>query len=112
MARRQTSRSEIEKPPYGLTKKQWREVQKEALKIDPKTAITSVHTAYFYDPYGIHPNLPDEYKTTVKYDMARSPNSDVWVCFEDLPWKTVRALRKRDKKSSRERTEEKFYELD
>jgi hypothetical protein len=57
------------------------------------------------DPYAVDPNLPEEYDCVGRVYFARSPGSDVWVSFDDLPkdtrerlWKRIRngELRERD----------------
>jgi hypothetical protein len=58
------------------------------LHIDPQTAIVEWTYAQTLDPYGDDPDLPDEYWQIGRAYFARSPGSDVWVCFYDLPWFT------------------------
>jgi hypothetical protein len=48
--------------------------------IDPETA-----DAQTLDPYGIDPDLPDEYWQLGREYFACDPNSDVWLHFDDLP---------------------------
>jgi hypothetical protein len=67
---------------------QWLAVRKEAgLKIDPETA--EVHWCYglTLDPYGVLDEweLPEEFHQIGREYFARSPGSDVWVIFDDLP---------------------------
>ena len=46
-----------------------------------------------FDPYGVHQNLlPELQDDCGKMHFARSPGSDVWVYFEDLPKATYDAL--------------------
>jgi hypothetical protein len=59
------------------------------LQIDPETAQVHWTYAQTLDPYGDDPNLPEEYQQVGREYFARSPGSDVWVCFRDLP-KAVR----------------------
>jgi hypothetical protein len=76
-----------------MTVEQWLAIRKEAaLKIDPDTA--EIHWSYIQimDPYGVHPDLPQEYDQVGRGYFARSPGSDVWVSFYDLPEKVVKAL--------------------
>jgi hypothetical protein len=71
-------------------RKAWLAIRKEAgLKIDPETA--EVHWGYgqTLDPYGVDPDLPEELQQIGREYFARSPGSDVWVHFGDLP-ETVR----------------------
>jgi hypothetical protein len=72
---------------------QWLAIRKEAgLKIDPKTA--EVHWEYgcTFDPYGVYRDLPEECQQVGRMYFARSPDSDIWVCFYDLPDATRDAL--------------------
>jgi len=74
----------------------WLAARKEAgLQIDPETAEVDWTYAYTLDPYGVHPNLPEECQQVGREYFARSPRSDVWVCFGDLPNATSDALWKR-----------------
>jgi hypothetical protein len=76
----------------GLTEevKQWLAIRAEAAKhIDPTTAEVEWSYAQTLDPYGVVPELPEEYQQVGRAYFARSPGSDVWVCFYDLevtPW--------------------------
>jgi hypothetical protein len=74
----------------------WLAIRKKAgLKINPKTAIVTRHAAQILDPYGDDPDLPGEFHCFGQVDFARSPGSDVWVSFYDLPSTTAKALRKK-----------------
>src|SRR5947209_3619717 len=65
---------------------QWLAVRKEAgRRIDPHTAAVEWWYAQTLDPYGINPELPEEYQQVGREYFARSPGSDVWVNFCDLP---------------------------
>ena len=73
--------------------KKWLEIRKEAgLKIDPETAEVDWTYAQTLDPYGVDPELPEEYQQVGREYFARSPGSDVWVNFGDLPKGTSDAL--------------------
>jgi hypothetical protein len=73
-------------------RKAWLAIRKEAgLKIDPETAEVTWCYAETLDPYGIDP-VPEEYSCVGREYFARSPGSDVWVCFGDLPEATQSAL--------------------
>jgi len=61
------------------------------LHIDPETAIVNWEYRYTCDPYGDHPDLPTYQQIGREY-FARSPESNVWVLFEDLPDATHDAL--------------------
>jgi hypothetical protein len=67
--------------------------RKEAgLKIDPETAEVDWHYALTLDPYGIGLDLPEELQQVGREYFARSPGSDIWVRFGDLPDSTRKAL--------------------
>ena len=74
-------------------------IRKEAdLKIDPETAEVLWDYAQVLDPYGIDPNLPDECYCVGRAYFARSPDSDIWVEFGDLPETSRDALWQRHKR--------------
>jgi hypothetical protein len=74
--------------------KKWLAIRKEAaLRIDPETAEVVWVYAQLGDPYGVDP-FPKEWYVG-KEDFYRSPGSDVWVAFDDLPDATREALRLR-----------------
>jgi hypothetical protein len=62
------------------------------LHIDPETADVEWTYAQTLDPYGDDPNLPEECWQVGREYFARSPGSDVWVSFHDLPDATRDAL--------------------
>ena len=69
---------------------QWLAIHKEAgLKLDPETAEVEWCYAQTLDPYGVDPDLPEQCQQIGREYFARSPASDVWVNFRDLP-KTIR----------------------
>ena len=71
----------------------WLASRKEAgFKIDPETAEVEWTYAQTLDPYGVDPELPEEYWQVGREYFARSPGSDVWVWFGDLPAATRDAL--------------------
>jgi len=73
--------------------KNWLAIRKKAgLDIDPETAEVEWIYAQTLDPYGIYPELPEEYWQIGREYFARSPGSDVWVEFSDLPEATNEAL--------------------
>ena len=83
------------KEQVELTTEEWRAIRKEAgLRIDPATAKVTWWFAQVVDPYGIYPYDPEADCVGREY-FARSPESDVWVNFSDLPEATVAALWKR-----------------
>ena len=74
-----------------MTVEQWLAIRKEAARqIDPETAEVMWHYVRIGDPYGLYP-LPEDYNIGRGY-FARSPGSDVWVSFYDLPKATAEAL--------------------
>jgi hypothetical protein len=76
----------------------WLAIRKEAgLHIDPETADVEWTYAYTLDPYGVE-NVPEEYQCIGREYFARSPGSDVWVNFGDLPEATERALWEKHKR--------------
>jgi hypothetical protein len=58
----------------------------------PSLAPASGEYAQTLDPYGVYPDLPEEWQQVGREYFARSPGSDIWVCFDDLPKKTRDAL--------------------
>jgi hypothetical protein len=81
------------------TVEQWLAIRKEAgLQIDPETAEVLWVYAQTLDPYGVDPELPEEYRQIGREYFARSPGSDVWVWFGDLPDATRSALLERHKR--------------
>jgi hypothetical protein len=79
-----------------MTKEQWLAVRKEAaLQIDPETALVWRDYGQILDPYGVDPDLPEECQCIGRVYFARSPGSDVWVCFYDLPKAVRDRLRER-----------------
>ena len=71
----------------------WFRIDEEAgRKIDPDTA--EVHWAYrqVLDPHRVLPDLPEEAVEVGRDYFARSPESDKWVWFGDLPEATRDAL--------------------
>jgi hypothetical protein len=67
-------------------RKNFREIRRQAgLRIDPSTAEVTWWYVQDMDPYGIDPDLPDQYHCISRGYFARAPESDIWVCFHDLP---------------------------
>ena len=92
MNRQQPTTIDLNHENSQMTKEQWLAVCKEAaLKIDPETAEVRWDYARTLDPYGIG-DAPDEYFQVGRAYFARSPGSDVWVWFGDLPDTTRAAL--------------------
>jgi hypothetical protein len=69
-----------------MTEKMIQQIRKEAgLKIDPETAEVDWIYAQTVDPYGDRRDIPDECWQVGREYFARSPGSDIWVNFGDLP---------------------------
>jgi hypothetical protein len=69
-----------------MPKEQWLAIRKQAaLQIDPETAEIDWIFAQVCDPYGVDPDLPEEYRAIGRAYFARSPGGDIWVSFDDLP---------------------------
>jgi hypothetical protein len=76
---------------HKLTVGQWLVIRKEeGLKIDPETAEVDWDYGWMEDPYCLHPDI--ELDQVERQYFARSPGSDVWVWFGDLPDATASAL--------------------
>jgi len=87
--------------------KKWLAIRKKAgRKIDPETAEVCCIYAQTLDPYGIYPELPEEYQQVGREYFAQSPGSDIWVLFGDLPRATRDALWEKHKG---EKSEGLFY---
>ena len=71
--------------------------KEEALNIDPDTAEVEWRYRQTLDPYGVGRDLPEECQQVGRAYFARSPGSDVWVWFGDLPEKVRDALFERHK---------------
>jgi len=72
---------------------QWLQIRKEeGRRIDPETAEVVWVYAQMLDPYGVDPHLPDECWQVGREYFARSPGSDIWVWFGDLPEETRKVL--------------------
>jgi hypothetical protein len=69
--------------------------QAVGLHIDPETAEVAWIYAQTLDPYGDDPNLPEECRQIGREYFARSPGSDLWILFDDLPKATCDALWKK-----------------
>jgi hypothetical protein len=75
---------------------EWLAIRKEAgLKINPDTAEVLWDYAPTLDPYGVYDDLPEECRDVGRQYFARSPGTDVWVSFCDLPKATRDALWKK-----------------
>lgn len=73
----------------NLTVEQWLQIRKEeGRKIDPDTAECEWCYAQTLNPYDVDPALPEEYQQVGREYFARSPDSEIWVWFGDLPNET------------------------
>src|SRR5690349_15379218 len=82
-----------------ITVGQFLAIRKEAaFEIDPETAEFIWSWEQILDPYGVDPDLPEECYCVGRVYFARSPESDVWVSFYDLPKATVERLWERIRK--------------
>jgi hypothetical protein len=59
--------------------------KRAAQQIDPETAEIYWIYGLDGDPYNVGADLPEEYQCIGRQYFARSPESDVWVYFGDLP---------------------------
>src|SRR5262245_37874539 len=72
---------------------EWLALRKEAaLKIDPETAEVHWQWGQILDPYGIKSDLTAEHDQAGRLYFARSPGSEIWVSFYDLPDEVCGAL--------------------
>jgi hypothetical protein len=72
---------------------EWLAIRKaEGLKIDSDNAEVDWEYGQILDPYGVYPELPEEFQQVGRVYFVRSPGSGIWVCFYDLPKKTCDAL--------------------
>jgi hypothetical protein len=75
-------------------------IRKEAgLHIDPETAEVDWTYGLTLDPYGIYPELPEDYEQVGREYFARTSGSHVWVNFGDLPEATRDALWEKHRKN-------------
>jgi len=80
-------------PKDQLTVEQWLQIRKEkGQKIDPETAEVDWSYGQIGDPYCVVGDLTEEEYQVGRVYFARSPGSDIWVCFYDLPKETVGRL--------------------
>jgi hypothetical protein len=72
---------------------QWLAIHKEAARhIDPANAEVVWEKGPVCDPYGIYDLCPEAAAQVGTIYFARSPDSDLWVSFDDLPEATRDAL--------------------
>jgi hypothetical protein len=65
---------------------EFRSTRREAGKdIDPANVEVKWIYAQTVDPYGLDPELPVECQQVGREYFVRSPGSDIWVWFGDLP---------------------------
>jgi hypothetical protein len=93
------SKPEDTRNDVQMTRERWLATRKEAgLKIDPETAEVDWIYVQTLDPYGVYPDLPAECQQVGRAYFARSPDSDIWVEFGDLPKATAEALYQKHKR--------------
>ena len=75
-----------ERSRTNMTNEQWRAACKEAgQKIDPETAEVLWEHGSGLDPYGLHDLAGERDDYVQRNYFARSPGSETWVWFGDLP---------------------------
>jgi len=84
---------DTEKTEDQLTVEQWLQIRKDAgLELDPETAEVTWSYAQTLDPHGVSPDVPEDLHQVGREYFARSPGSDIWVSFGDLPHETEDTL--------------------
>jgi len=81
--------------PSEAKKREWLAIRKKAGRgIDPETAEVMYVPGCAFDPYYIEPPelFEEEGRLVGRLYFARSPGSDIWVWFGDLPRATDKAL--------------------
>lgn len=77
----------------SLPKKEWLALRKQtAPTINPETAEVAWVYGLTLDCYGVHPDLPEDLQQVGREYFARSPGSEIWVSFGDLPEATRKSL--------------------
>ena len=85
-----------------LSVEEWLVIRKKAaLEIDPKTADYTWEYGLTLDPYGVYDDLTEEEQQVQRNHFVRSPGSDIWVSFRDLPPTVLEAFRERMERESR-----------
>ena len=88
----------VNKTVDELKIEQWLQTRKEeGRRIDPDVAEVMWSYVQTLDHYGVHPDLPDDCQQIGREYFARSPDSDIWVSFYDLPDETEIRLWERHK---------------
>ena len=88
-----TNRYEVNTVDNITVKKLLQIRKKEGKKIDPYTAEVNWRYVQILDPYGLNPELPEEYQQIGREYFARCPGSNISVSFTDLPATTRETLR-------------------
>jgi len=87
------SQTAKEVPTVEVTVEYLRMLRKEiGLHIDPETAEVWWEYAQTLDPYGDGLDIPEEYQQVGREYFARSPGSEAWIDFGDLPTAIRNAL--------------------
>ena len=77
---------------------EWLAIWKDdGLKIDPETAEVDWIYAQTLDPYGVYPDLPEQYRQVGREYFACAPGLEIWVWFGDIPAKARDRLWERHK---------------
>ena len=83
----------MKKTDDEIEREEWLAIRKAAgRKIDPETAEIDCKHGQIWDPYALYPELAEEFPEVGWIFFARSPGSDIWVEFGDLPVATRGAL--------------------
>ena len=88
-----------------ISVEEWLVIVKKAaaLAINPETAEISSLYGPPIDPYGVYDDLTEEEQQAGKHFFARSPGTDIWVSFRDLPPIVLKALWERMDRAPRPR---------
>ena len=65
----------------------------------PRNRRSGLDVPLTLDPYGVYPELPEELQQVGREYFARSPGSDIWVWFGDLPEATETVLWEKHKRT-------------
>ena len=77
----------------SLPLEEWLALRKLAvLAINPETAEVAWVYGITLDVYGVHPDLPEELQQVGREYFARSPGSEIWASFRNLPEATREML--------------------
>ena len=96
-----------------ISVEEWLAIRKKAaLEIDAETAEISSLYGPTIDSYGVYDDLTEEEQQVGKNRFARSPGSEIWVSFHDLPPTVLKALWERmDRESPDRDIRARFYQI-